>query len=444
MVFLIDDFESDTGATDTLIKFSSSIMFAGWGIGAVVFGSMADVHGRRPLMLFSTVSGSVAWSLMTLTPEFCFTSNDYCPVGMFWMYILKFIIGLALGCGGATKYALIGEWSPPRVKIWVTFAMMSLWSGTGAVLAGVSALMADVPWRTQILCLQGATLGFVTLAAVYTYESPSFLVLSNQQSKAQRNIAAAASVNGVQWKVRTLIVSTAGDKHCDAGALTLTEQVHELLRPSMLIPTCVLWLAWFTVVLCYYGLSFAASSFPGTVYVSSAVLASADIVGYAVSPSADYFGRKNLLAFCFALSGVALLLSAAVPEDARLPLSVIGKIGLACAFSLVYVFASENFPPRMRSLGLGTCFFFSRLGGLLSPLAAELPIVAVCTIFGSLSLASGVLCSFLQSSGKSDGAVEIQNQAKVVDVVASTEISQTRRSLRTRSSSSAYAMQSIG
>lgn len=53
-------------------------------------------------------------------------------------------------------------------------------------------------------------------------------------------------------------------------------------------------------------------------------------------------------------------------------LSLIGKFGAAASFSIVYVYASEIFPTEYRSIGVGSCSMFARVGGMVAPLIASL------------------------------------------------------------------------
>ena len=82
-------------------------------------------------------------------------------------------------------------------------------------------------------------------------------------------------------------------------------------------------------------------------------------------------GRKQTIIFGFLLSSIFSILcifsTFAVPIYSSFVKSLVNV-----SFIVLYIFTSENYPTYMRVTAMGTCNFFSRLGGFTTPLINEL------------------------------------------------------------------------
>ena len=63
-------------------------------------------------------------------------------------------------------------------------------------------------------------------------------------------------------------------------------------------------------------------------------------------------------------------------------LAMLGKIGAAAAFLVVYVHTAELFPTEVRNAGMGSSSCMARIGGMIAPYIADL----VCTCTASFSI----------------------------------------------------------
>lgn len=135
-------------------------------LGSLIFTMVADKIGRRPVLLGATIFFSVL-TLMTARAG---------SVGE--LTIIRFIAGLGLGCIIPNATALIGEYSPRRLR--VTFmACISVGFTAGGALAGfVSAwLIPAFGWRA-VFYVGGITpLVIVVFMFIGMPESLQFLVL---------------------------------------------------------------------------------------------------------------------------------------------------------------------------------------------------------------------------------------------------------------------------
>ena len=53
-------------------------------------------------------------------------------------------------------------------------------------------------------------------------------------------------------------------------------------------------------------------------------------------------------------------------------LAMLGKIGIAAAFAVIYVWSAEIFPTVVRNAGMGSSSAFARVGGMVSPYIADI------------------------------------------------------------------------
>lgn len=66
-------------------------------------------------------------------------------------------------------------------------------------------------------------------------------------------------------------------------------------------------------------------------------------------------------------------------------LALVGKLGAAAAFAIVYVYSSELFPTVVRNGALGAASMFARAGGMISPYISDM-VNKITTISMNISI----------------------------------------------------------
>uniref|UniRef100_A0A7M5XDM5 Major facilitator superfamily (MFS) profile domain-containing protein n=1 Tax=Clytia hemisphaerica TaxID=252671 RepID=A0A7M5XDM5_9CNID len=82
------------------------------------------------------------------------------------------------------------------------------------------------------------------------------------------------------------------------------------------------------------------------------------------------FSRRKSLMFFYSLTGVACIIAGSLKNESTnsaLILALIGKFGISAAFVTIDLYTVELFPTVVRTLGMGTCIFWSRVGGMIAP-----------------------------------------------------------------------------
>merc|ERR1719445_762873 len=80
-------------------------------------------------------------------------------------------------------------------------------------------------------------------------------------------------------------------------------------------------------------------------------------------------------------------------------LALIGKAAVVSCFCIIFLYSSEVFPTVIRTVGVGSCTFFGRLGSLLAPqilllgevIFSTMPGLVPFLTFGSLCLLAAIL-----------------------------------------------------
>lgn len=92
-------------------------------------------------------------------------------------------------------------------------------------------------------------------------------------------------------------------------------------------------------------------------------------------PFLSRWGRRPTTVVCYLLTGIAALSIAVTPSNydgARTVLSMIGKLFVASAFTVLYFVVSEAYPTVVRSTGQGAGTLMGRVGSISAPYVADM------------------------------------------------------------------------
>ena len=141
--------------------------------GALLFTMAADIVGRRPVLIGSTLFFSV---MMLITAQASSVQE---------LVVLRFITGLGLGSVIPSATALIGEYSPARSRVTL---MMSITVGftAGAAFGGLVAAWLIPRFGWQSVFYFGGVVPLVVAAAMIPWlpESLQLLVLRGRRDRA--------------------------------------------------------------------------------------------------------------------------------------------------------------------------------------------------------------------------------------------------------------------
>jgi MFS family permease len=375
------------------VGFSASAYLAGAVLGALGFGWLTDLLGRRRLFFITLGVYVVATAATAFAPDFAFFA------------LFRFLTGAGIGGEYAAINSAIQELIPARHRGRTDLAVNgSFWVGAAAGALGSSVLLEpgllppDMGWRAAFGI--GAVLGLgVLLLRRFLPESPRWLLLHGRVAEAER-------ITGhIEQRVRRR--ATTRDDAVDANGRLLRLRVRErptsfvdlgasLLRhyPRRAILGLVLMIA---QAFCYNAIFFTYALVLDRFYAVAPEDVGLYLLPFAISnflgalllgPLFDLWGRRQMIATTYAVAGALLVATAVLFVNGAL-----GATTQTLAWSLVFFFASaaassayltvsESFPVEVRALaialfyalgtgigGVGAPWLFGILVGTGSPVA---------------------------------------------------------------------------
>jgi putative MFS transporter len=161
----------------------SSVMLLSAGVGAIlgstIWGRLADVFGRRKLLLAGTFLYPIAAGLLALVPDGAWITFS----------LLRFLIGVGMAGAITAQIPLLVEMTPTRIRAAITGAMVVPVS-LGVLMAALSAatLLASIGWR-GIAALGAAPVVLAIIMIFIVPESVRWLLVRGRTQEARATLA---------------------------------------------------------------------------------------------------------------------------------------------------------------------------------------------------------------------------------------------------------------
>jgi MFS family permease len=357
------------GLTAAQVGWAGSLYVGGAVLGALAFGRMADRLGRKRLFLLTLAV------YMAATVATAFTT------GFAGFVACRFVTGIGIGGEYAAINSAIDELIPARVRGRVNLAINgSFWIGAalGALLS--LALLDDrvlgpvLGWRAGFLA--GAVLALAILVIRrHVPESPRWLASHGRAQEAERILEGIEREAGVAPAAAAAI---APRRDLPSWREVLHVLAHRYRSRSVLVLALMVSQAFFYNAI-FFTYSLVLTRFYGVdaarVGLFILPFAAGNVLGpLLLGPLFDLWGRRRMIAACYALSGV-LLLAAGVAFVAgaftattqTLAWSVVFFLASAAASS-AYLTASEVFPLEMRGVAISLFYAVGTgAGGFAAP-----------------------------------------------------------------------------
>ncbi len=345
---------------------------AGAIVGAIVFGHLADRHGRKKLFLTTLglyVAATFATALSTGFPSFI---------------VCRFFTGMGIGGEYAAINSAIDELIPARVRGTVDLGINGgYWIGTafGAAASGVllesHVLSHDLGWRATFALGGILALGVVLLRR-FVPESPRWLMVHGRQAEADAIVqgiearCARADSPGQLTRIRLVVGTRIGFRRI-ASVMFSTYRSRALLGVSLMTAQAFFYNSiFFTYSLTlthFYGVS------PEQVWQYLLPFALGNLTGPLVLGHLfDSVGRKTMIAVTYAVSGAALLMTGVLFRVGALNAFTqtlawsVAFFFASAAASSAYLTVSEIFPLEIRALAIALFYAVGTgVGGLVAP-----------------------------------------------------------------------------
>jgi len=340
--------------------------YAGQFVGAILLGILAERFGRMPIFLWGMLIMSVLAIGCALTPSYHV------------LFATRFVQGIMIGGALPVSITYINELAPSRVRGFY-FGVFQLLSMAGYAMASQSSrwIIPDLGWR-WLFGLGATPVILLPLVMLLLPESPRWLARSGRIAAADRALVKLGAPPG----------SVQGEEGVVASTPQPVEKtkVTELFTAPFRSRTIVLISLWFFTAFTNFGLTAWLPSIYRTVFH----FPTQEALGYAAIGSTvflflaplsayimDRIGRRPLGLGGVAVATVASIIlffyipASATPDNKLLLIFLIvcAHMGTSICVLVLWPYTAENYPTKVRALGLGAASSTARGASMLTPLA---------------------------------------------------------------------------
>ncbi|XP_078322723.1 synaptic vesicle glycoprotein 2C-like isoform X2 [Crassostrea virginica] len=450
--FMLPSAQQDLDMSSEDKGWLNAIIFVGMMLGGYFWGSLADRHGRRTVLLGSlTVNG--LGGLVSSTSQ------------VFWLFLLaRFISGIGVGGSIPVIFSYFTEFQPKDKRGRMISALATFWMFGNIIAAGLawSVIPTGIgyhspsfkynSWRIFVALCTFPSLSSAVFF-VFMPESPKFLLTIGQNEKALSVLKLIYKKNNPKssnFEVRSVVLDPEHipicvhhtETGCASGVSrnlkSLLSTSGELFRPPLRRISVIMIIINFTLSFGYYGLWMwfpelfsRVEKYGGSpcdhhqgppnrtgnstqevdkewVYFSGFLTALSNLPGNLLTIFLmDQLGRKRLLSSSMVSSGICVFFIPLVRDKWQ-------NLGISCLFGAVStvgwnsldVLSTELFPTNVRSTSMGIQTGVGRLAAIFGNLIFGELVDVHCSIpmiLVSALLVFGGLCSIrLPSTVRTD------------------------------------------
>jgi len=337
----------------------------GMGTGAIFISPIADLMGRRAVVILSALImslGMFASAATSTVPE---------------LWLCRFVTGLGIGGVLASGNTLLSEYSPTR---WRDFVISTMVIGypTGAIIGGsvFAYLVSEYGWRSAFLFGGAASTLMLPFIYLYLPESLDFLLTRRREDSLKR-------VNDVLRRLGKAPLTALPNISRDEAA---TKAVVGVLEPRYLKGTVLMVLSYFMLMFSFY---FVLSWTPKnlvdlgfTVEQGIFALLLVNLGGIFGGLTCGYFAKRLnarsltsyfLVLLFFSIVGFGMVQTGFLP---MMTMAFLVGFFLMSAMAGLYIIVPHVYPPNVRNTGTGLAIGIGRIGAMVGPPLAGLLIAA--------------------------------------------------------------------
>lgn len=339
----------------------------GMMLGALIFGTLADIFGRKIIILLCVFTFSLFMFLSGL-------STTSLIFGIF-----RFITGLGLGGMMPNIIGLIGEYSPSGLRSRMIAIIMTGFSLGGVLVALISIFMVpSFGWRS-VFFLGAFPILFVPFLTISLPESIGKLINNNQFEDIQK----------VFLKINPEYHPKKKDVFVLDSLSSTRSPVKELFLENRAILTLMIWLTYAMSLLMLYGLNTwlpkimneagfpigSSLSFLLTLNIGATI--GSVFMGW-VADKWDV-GKSLVLFFLIAFITITSLGLAMNIFTLYILIAIAGAATVGTQ-NLTHSYTSQFYPITMRSTALGWALGIGRIGAILGPVIGGILLASRLTL----------------------------------------------------------------
>ena len=359
----------DLALTPDLLGWIFSFALAGMMVGAMALAPIADIIGRRALIILSLmivgISVIMTSKVESLTP----------------FMLLRFISGMGAGALLASQASLAAEYSPDKYRA-LSVAIVTAGYPTGAMMTSVVAgyILPEYGWRMMFLFGGVVTVSMVIVAWLMIPESLKYLIEKKPNNALEK-------INKILLKLNAPSINELPPSNNDKEVtVSMIGNMRMLLSPKFRRLSLMLWTSFF----CAFGtLYFLMSWIPKLMENAGYDMAVGrdafllfnlgGVIGiYLLGILSVKWKLTNLILNLSLVSAVSMIIFALVPNQLNILFILILLIGILqqSAFTGLYGVAAKAYPTEIRSTGVGWAIGLGRSGAVVGPAVAGYLILA--------------------------------------------------------------------
>ena len=342
---------SEWGLSIVTIGYLLSVGFVGMFFGALLFGRLSDVIGRRRTII------------IVLLLESIFTALHGIAYDLSSLILFRFLAGIGLGGALPQPGIYISEYVPAKYRGRFLGFIESSWV-YGALLSLIFPYVTipSLGWRLTFL-IGLAPIIVIPFAVLWLPESIRYLSKRGDNDKIKEIL--------VKYKITS-------ETQIEFSVSKSRYSISDLFSPKYIRRTILLFILWASLVYTYYGIfiwlpSIYSVEFNMTILKSlwwTIIVTLFQIPGYySATYLLDKIGRKKVLVIYLIIAGFASL-SLALSTRLLWVLAwsaVISFFNLG-AWAALYAYTPELYPTEIRGFGSGAAASIGRVAGIIAPI----------------------------------------------------------------------------
>ena len=349
----------------------------GMMLSAPCWGWICDVYGRKKGLYISSVWFMYFALLSTFSPNYK------------WLLFLRFLVGVGIGCLPQVS-TILAEYTPAKGRGKVLTFITVFWS-IGFIFAASLSLWLMVDYGFRVLLAAVCVPGILFLWSFWWMpESFRFYAASGQTAETLKMLRHIAKVNGTKLPP--------GELKLPESQANRRGKLVNLMRGGYFRVTVTLWVIWFISIMMYYcsvyvtteifqryddnichetssgqTLDCTCKVFEQKDYLDVIWTSAGEFPGVMITLLfIDSLGRKRTM---YMLALVAIVMQSLLFLCLNRTGATVILMAIRCALvgysSIVFVYTPEAYPTSVRAIGIGSGYFFGRIGMLVAPLVAE-------------------------------------------------------------------------
>ena len=353
-----------------------SSVFVGFAIGSLCSGIISDRKGRRPAYLIGS-------TLVTI-----FAAASSLAQGFLSFVFLRIICGFGIGLSIPALFALATELTPAYYRSIILNNVWAVFPIGAAFVIIMTKFFIDLEngWR-YILLFASFPCIILLIFSCNVPESPRFHISNRQYEKGFEELdkiiefAEMKDKITIRAKDREDLISEAEEHHLNQ----LPAEYSMLFTPEYKKVTVLICCIYFLVSFNYYGASYILPQMfeeekdsnkgnVGDVYFSLLLgcffeVPSCVLAGYLANNK--HLLRVKTMMLGFFVCGIAAFLLLIFPQSMALAAAIF-KSSIAISFNVMFVYACEAYPTKIRSMGVGLGNSCTRFAAILTPFLSQI------------------------------------------------------------------------